>query len=168
MEKASPSTLVRDPLSRPRQPKPFSSNNKPGADDAALTRRQVRDFIDNRFPPLSSFLAMCFGWVVRISAFTIVIPTANGYAESLGASRLFSGLFIGIFPIMSIAAAFMYRHLSDRYSIGFGIQISNVIMMVGSILYALSMLTNSSWTLLVARMIQVGAKREEEQDFLFL
>ena len=155
---SSPRNSVRCRMNEDERCRDDVSINRVSELDAAAIQRPSAGkhaISDQQFPPLASFCSMCLGWCIRTSAFTIVIPTADSYATSLGASRVFSGLLIGIFPLMSVIAQFIFDRLGKKYSLNIGMQISYVTMILGSVLYALAMLTRSPWTLLVARGIQV-------------
>jgi hypothetical protein len=80
-----------------------------------------------------------------------VIPTANEYAESLGADRVFSGLMIGINPLLACCGAWITSWALTKTTVKTVVFLTAFGSVLGSVLYALAGLTRTKYTLLVAR-----------------
>lgn len=104
----------------------------------------------------ASFCAVYLANLLNVANFTIIIPTARAYSESLGSGGVLVGLAVGLHPfsqgLMNIPTAYLLQRIRFRtYLIG-----ASIVYVFGNVLYALAGVTGSIWTLLVARVI-VGA-----------
>jgi len=136
-----------------------------------------------RMPPKVSLLLIHYFLVLATVNLVITIPTANEYAERLGAGRLFAGLMIGFLPILSIAGNLFNKKLFSCLPFKTIWILSCLGTVLGAVLYALAGLMRFKWTLLIARGMMgffsafslpgiyvshtVGLKRRSEILFYF-
>ncbi|CAK8993116.1 unnamed protein product [Durusdinium trenchii] len=104
-----------------------------------------------RMPPVSSLLLIHYFLILCTVNLVITIPTANEYAERLGAGRLFAGLMIGCLPILSIAGNLCNQKLFACLPFKTIWVICSLGTVLGSVLYALAGLMRFKWTLLISR-----------------
>lgn len=136
-----------------------------------------------RMPPTGSLLLIHYFLVLGTVNLVITIPTANEYAERLGAGRLFAGLMIGCLPILGIAGNLVNQKLLSCLPLKTIWILNSLGTVLGSVLYALAGLMRFKWTLLIARGLMgfwsafslpgiyvshtVGLKRRSEILFYF-
>eukprot|EP00439_Symbiodinium_sp_Y106_P016879 s6053_g2.t1 len=136
-----------------------------------------------RMPPFSSLALIHYFLVLATVNLVITIPTANEYAERLGAGRLFAGLMIGILPILGIAGNIFNQRLLSCMPLKHIWILSALFNVLACVLYALAGLMRFKWTLLISRGIMgffsafslpgiyvshtVGMKRRSEILFYF-
>ncbi|CAE7399843.1 unnamed protein product [Symbiodinium natans] len=106
-----------------------------------------------RMPPFASLALLHYFLVLVTVNLVITIPTANEYAERLGAGRLFAGLMIGIMPIVGIAGNLFNQKLLSFLPFKHIWILCVLFNVLGCVLYALAGLMRFKWTLLIARGI---------------
>ncbi|CAE7607791.1 unnamed protein product [Symbiodinium natans] len=104
-----------------------------------------------RMPPMTSLVLLYYFLMLGTINVVITIPTANDYAERLGAGRLFAGLMLAALPILSIAGNLFNQWLLTFVPLKHIWIVSTLFTVLGSVLYALAGLMRFRWTLLIAR-----------------
>ena len=102
-------------------------------------------------PPTASLVIIHYFLVLATVNCVIAIPTANDYADRLGAGRLFAGIMLGAMPILSIAGNLFNQKLFACVPFKHIWILSSLFTVLGSVLYALAGLMRFKWTLLIAR-----------------
>jgi len=118
-----------------------------------LPQEPVPEDHSTMMPDRASLYVVYYMCVLLVTNIVVVVPTADHYAERLGASEAFSGLMIGLTPAFAglgiLLNQCMLRHMTMK-----SVMITMVLGSVcGNCIYALGGLTRSPWTLLAARAI---------------
>eukprot|EP00435_Cladocopium_sp_Y103_P012418 s759_g3.t1 len=158
-----------------------SSFGSSATSSSAIEKKPLSD--QERMPPTASLLLIHYFLVLATVNLVITIPTANEYAERLGAGRLFAGLMIGCLPILGIAGNLVNQKLFSCLPFKTIWILNSLGTVLGSVLYALAGLMRFKWTLLIARGLMgfcsafslpgiyvshtVGLKRRSEILFYF-
>ncbi|CAE7391027.1 unnamed protein product [Symbiodinium pilosum] len=136
-----------------------------------------------RMPPTMSLVLIHYFLVLTTVNLVIAIPTANDYAERLGAGRLFAGVMLGALPLVAIAGNVFNQKLFACLTFKQIWTLCCLVTVLGSVLYALAGLMRFKWTLLISRSLMgfccafslpgiyvshtVGMKRRSEILFYF-
>ncbi|CAE7913289.1 unnamed protein product [Symbiodinium necroappetens] len=127
----------------------FGSNPCEKEPSPSTTTEKSED--KDRMPPTASLVIIHYFLVLATVNCVIAIPTANDYAERLGAGRLFAGIMLGAMPILSIAGNLFNQKLFACVPFKHIWILSSLFTVLGSVLYALAGLMRFKWTLLIAR-----------------
>lgn len=84
--------------------------------------------------------------------YNICLPTAAEYSEQLGMNKSNSGVIVAMTPLAALLGAFVYSYLSS-YSYKMPLLMSNVLLIVGNLLYSLAWDYDSPAFLLVGRFV---------------
>ena len=101
-------------------------------------------------PPKTRFAILLVSILMDFIGFGIIMPILPFYAQSFGATPLYVGLLLGVFPLVGIITPLLWGQLSDRI----GRHPALLLNIAGSALsYFLLSMAHSLWMLFLARII---------------
>ncbi|GAQ85466.1 major facilitator superfamily protein [Klebsormidium nitens] len=98
-------------------------------------------------PSLYINLACTFFYMVN---YYIIVPTSDDYAVLLHMPASVAGIMIGAMPLTALVSTFVYSAWSNR-SYREPLIVSTIILIIGNIFYALALVFNSVWLVLLGR-----------------
>jgi len=108
---------------------------------------------DERMPPWPAYLLIQYINMLLVINIVIVVPTAEQYAEKLGADTLFSGLVVSLTPFAAALGVILNRWMLSFSDMKTVLMIMVTGSVVGNLIYAIAGLTKSKYSLLVARFL---------------
>ncbi|CAE7569581.1 unnamed protein product [Symbiodinium natans] len=124
-------------------------------EDAVRDGWQASEAVQERMPPWKSLWLVNYLVFLLVLNVEIVVPTADQYAQALGAGETFSGLVIALTPFFQGLIGIPLNYMMLRS----GISLKNILIIMvagsilGNILYALAGLMRSKITILCARTL---------------
>mmetsp|Transcript_85833 Transcript_85833/g.205727 ORF Transcript_85833/g.205727 Transcript_85833/m.205727 type:complete len:483 (-) Transcript_85833:186-1634(-) len=133
---------------------PHSGNSKEG-DNTAWEMRQLQQRVEERMPDWKSLWLVNYLVFLLVLNVEIVVPTADQYAQTLGAGETFSGLVIALTPFFQglIGIPMNYWMLRSGISLKTILIVMVAGSILGNILYALAGLMRSKIAILCARTL---------------
>jgi MFS family permease len=134
----------------PPTPPPSLENQE---SDGSLEREQAALLTErDREPPKSEQIVFVVYHFLTIFCFSIVLPTSLRLSKSLGGDDMFSGLLVGLMPLVSGAMGIPNSYLLLRIQLKTFILGTLWFFIGGNVIYGLANLANSRWMLLAGRV----------------